>query len=593
MSDLIPADSWHRYGYALYPDQAWEIGDGGQWGSIAEPSIVRGDTEWQMWYTCQPYQDLAHSAFHNQGFGMGYATAPTSRGPWAKYVPELVDEPLTDPSFETDGGGGVATGWTLYEDVGGTPTTTLVAGRTGGNAQRIQYTLQAGDAGKTIWLVQTVAAGVARNEAVHAAVWAKGALTGSCTVCIEPTLAGSNEFSSYTFAPTSGWVHIVPSPPLHRVSEAANGNVNVRIIRAYCTGDSGSVDITIDDATLSHGITSPVKPSRANQCVVRVDGTYHWFGHDYATGISQASSADGITWGAETLALPFGNEGAWDHVSINNSRPFRDDDGIWYLYYDGYNNVDYPGTNYTIGVATAPDITGPWTRYAGNPLIPATSRVLGHPCVLKIGGQYLMYAHGHSVAHYDTNPGDSILRFAGTSPLEWVIDQDPVFTRVGEDEGEGLAAAQAADASVYHDGYKYVMLYTANFNEQPAVAPSHTKIMLSDAQLPDTLPSLAEAVTRDITIFAEDTAPILLTLPCDLSGCSVAWGASATPGQAVLVSAAAQILDATAGICMVELDAVDTAGLAGLYYYEAEVTDPMGVIKTLLSGRLLVRPDTV
>jgi hypothetical protein len=59
---------------------------------------------------------------------------------------------LLTPGFETDANSdGIADNWTLMsETVGGTPTLSRVAGRTGGYAERIRYTAQAGDTGKYI-----------------------------------------------------------------------------------------------------------------------------------------------------------------------------------------------------------------------------------------------------------------------------------------------------------------------------------------------------------------------------------------------------------------------------------------------------------
>jgi hypothetical protein len=61
--------------------------------------------------------------------------------------------------FELDtNSDGLADSWTLVETVSGTPTTTRVAGRVGGWAQRMAFT-SSGDSAKTATLRHTTAAG--------------------------------------------------------------------------------------------------------------------------------------------------------------------------------------------------------------------------------------------------------------------------------------------------------------------------------------------------------------------------------------------------------------------------------------------------
>lgn len=182
--DLVETSSiWERQGIILQ-------GDPGAWdeGFIQEISVIEDGGTWKAWYT---------GGYHGTNVGIGYATAPTAYGPWTKrgagVSPTVLS--LLTPGFETDANSdGIADNWTLMsETVGGTPTLSRVAGRTGGYAQRIQYTAQAGDTGKYISLHQLVAGAVVVGDTVEAEVYVKGSVSGGCTAGIDPTLGGSDE----------------------------------------------------------------------------------------------------------------------------------------------------------------------------------------------------------------------------------------------------------------------------------------------------------------------------------------------------------------------------------------------------------------
>lgn len=100
------------------------------------------------------------------------------------------------------------------------------------------------------------------------------------------------------------------------------------------------------------------------------------------------------------------------------------------------------------------------------------------------------------------------------------------------------------------------------------------------------------AVRSDIELWAGDTAPLVQTIPCDLAGSLVSWVLAAAPGYVPLVTKTPTISDAVNGEITVFLDDTDTATLSGFYYYEAEVTDGDGYVKTLLYGQARIHPDT-
>jgi hypothetical protein len=117
-SCLLATSGWVRQGIILR-------GTPGAWDyTIGEVSIIHDSGIWKMWYMGAEPGVLA---------AIGYATAPSLAGPWTKNT-EGTPVPLTvlTPGFQTDGNSdGVADNWTVYKNVGGTPTFSLATGHTG------------------------------------------------------------------------------------------------------------------------------------------------------------------------------------------------------------------------------------------------------------------------------------------------------------------------------------------------------------------------------------------------------------------------------------------------------------------------------
>lgn len=580
--DPIPAEAWTKYGVVLSNDLDWLSAE----SSIQEPSLVHDADGWHLWYTGFPLGD-------NGRLGIGYATGPTALGPWTNYViPSLPGVTILNASFETDvaPANGLADGWTIETNAAGAPTCTIVAGHSG-NCQRIQYSAQAGDAGKRFFLVQSITRAFAPNETVVPFAWFKGSVAGA-TVRMNPVLmpSASEAMGVAAVVPTGTWAGFQGYPAF--VMGDADTSVQLRIARVDITADNAVIDLYVDDVVLVHGITNPVKPLADRAHVSKVGDTFHMFYKDTSSiggNIMQCSSPDGHTWSAGVLAVAKGAEDEWDHQP-ESSFPFRDDNGLWYLYYESTETA--AGFPSGTGVAWATSILGPWTKYIMNPILDDMLR----PSVFKTGGLYYMY--GHSMGGYvlPVSAGESEpVRAVGTTPFNFVFDQLPIFHRTGADEGEGTNIGQAADVRVVKDANRYVMYYSATSNANVTLAVSYTKAaiapMVEGGGL--SLPAAAVATLCDISMVAGDTAPLLLTLPCDLTGCVTTWGFAAHSGGPLLFSHEVDLVDAPSGTVSVPLLTTDTAGLSGCYYHEAEVVDSVGGIKTLLFGRLHVRPDTV
>lgn len=100
------------------------------------------------------------------------------------------------------------------------------------------------------------------------------------------------------------------------------------------------------------------------------------------------------------------------------------------------------------------------------------------------------------------------------------------------------------------------------------------------------------------------TVPLTITDPAgaavDLASSAVVWQLAISPADPALVTKSTggggvTIIDAAAGECEITLDPADTADLAGVYYQEAQVTDPAGHVTTvdLETPWLTIKPSLI
>lgn len=110
-----------------------------------------------------------------------------------------------------------------------------------------------------------------------------------------------------------------------------------------------------------------------------------------------AVSNDGESWKKlpGNPILTTGNDGAWDHIVAKLPTGVIRRDGLYHLYYSGRNSHTKQ-----IGLATARQITGPWTKFPDNPVLGSPSgnwdQVLStHPApVFEIAGRYHLLFRG-------------------------------------------------------------------------------------------------------------------------------------------------------------------------------------------------------
>lgn len=127
--------------------------------------------------------------------------------------------------------------------------------------------------------------------------------------------------------------------------------------------------------------------------IVKVGSTYYavYGSVNIATiGLASASSPAG-PW-TDLGSILSGVSQAWEYDGY--SAPFiLEDDGLFYLYYSSKRNSDNAGA---IGCAIASSITGPYTKYAGNPVLSPSagsgwdSRLVGEPTLVKVSGRYYL-----------------------------------------------------------------------------------------------------------------------------------------------------------------------------------------------------------
>ncbi|HWB03694.1 MAG TPA: glycoside hydrolase family 43 protein [Verrucomicrobiales bacterium] len=86
----------------------------------------------------------------------------------------------------------------------------------------------------------------------------------------------------------------------------------------------------------------------------------------------QRLSPDGLRLEGEAVRL-IQNDTAWEGKMVEAPTLVRRD-GSYYLFYSGGNFAD--GT-YAVGCATAPALSGPWTKCAGNPILKSAGMISG------------------------------------------------------------------------------------------------------------------------------------------------------------------------------------------------------------------------
>jgi hypothetical protein len=111
-------------------------------------------------------------------------------------------------------------------------------------------------------------------------------------------------------------------------------------------------------------------------------------------------NADGTNIRQETLKECIFADQPWEHTKVNEGPWVLKHNGVYYLMYSGNGFTDW---DYGVGYATAPSPTGPWTKYAYNPVLASNAYIhgAGHHAVTKSpdGKEMFIAYHSHRNTH--------------------------------------------------------------------------------------------------------------------------------------------------------------------------------------------------
>ena len=196
--------------------------------------------------------------------------------------------------------------------------------------------------------------------------------------------------------------------------------------------------------------------------LIKVGSTYYWFYHAYGANFQI---------GVATASNP---TGTWTKYSGNpvltKSSSGNWDDG-WtacpYIYEEGgtyymfYTGGDNNWNNFDHGIATATSLTGPWTKYVDNPVVTDVQLGFqGYMCsVVKVGTTYYMYVTDAFDTQCDYGPIYVLTSDSLYGP--WTLDPTPVLSpgASGAWDDGGFSEAEV----IYYDGMFHLFYGGAEF----------------------------------------------------------------------------------------------------------------------------------
>ena len=132
-------------------------------------------------------------------------------------------------------------------------------------------------------------------------------------------------------------------------------------------------------------------------------GTYYFYYHacgsgkGYRLGVATADHPLGpFKKYGDKPVLDLGPKGSWDDRHVACAMVFKEDDEKYYMWYSGLGTAS---KGWSVGLATAEHPLGPWKKYKGNPILDNFGYVGG---MCKVKGKYHLYvAHPISWKKYD------------------------------------------------------------------------------------------------------------------------------------------------------------------------------------------------
>lgn len=257
---------------------------------------------------------------------------------------------------------------------------------------------------------------------------------------------------------------------------------------------------------------------------------YVWYtktdrGHSgYDATVWYASSPDGRTWTERGEALPRGAAREWDEQSVFTP-------GIlvagerYYLFYTSVEKPFSEQAKTAIGLATAESPDGPWTRFAGNPVLTTgepgkwDSHRVDDSCLLIREGKYWLYYKGRQMG---LSPGETKMGVAIAARPEGPYVKSPAnpIIRSGHEvlawphrEGVAqlLAPAGPEGSTIQYSADGLSFSVQARVKDIPRAPGAYRPAAFSDA-------SFARGITWGICQRSGKGGwPYLLRFDCDLS----------------------------------------------------------------------------
>lgn len=150
-------------------------------------------------------------------------------------------------------------------------------------------------------------------------------------------------------------------------------------------------------------------------------GTYHFYYHGtgrgkgYRLGVATARHPLGpFTKHGDKPILDLGPPGSWDDCGVACAMVLKEVPGKYLMWYSGRSETVNPG-RWGIGLAAAAHPLGPWTKYAGNPILKDFGYVGG---VVKVAGKYHLYTE-HPIGSTGPDYGPMSLAVADSPTGPW------------------------------------------------------------------------------------------------------------------------------------------------------------------------------
>jgi len=171
-----------------------------------------------------------------------------------------------------------------------------------------------------------------------------------------------------------------------------------------------------------------------------------WPRKGYRTGVATAVAPLG-PWQKHkgNPILDLGPKGSWEDCHVACATILKEEEKRYYLWYSGCAQGQHP--KWSVGLATASSPLGPWTKYQGNPVLEDFGYVGG---VVKVNRKYYLYST-HPIGATSPDQGPMCLATADKPEGPWTKWQGNPVLPAGDwgawDDG-GYSEAKV----LYHEG---------------------------------------------------------------------------------------------------------------------------------------------